>query len=61
MPGSSADYVDQTIREKRLIEPSVGELAVDMARPTFIKVKRIHLNPETLDHYALSWEICQVL
>ena len=30
-------------------------LAVDMARPTCIRVKIEHLYPETLDHFNLPW------
>jgi hypothetical protein len=31
-------------------------LAIDLSRPTWIKVKRKWLLPETLDHYCLPWE-----
>lgn len=29
---------------------------MDLSRPTYIKVHRKHLSPETLDHYVLPWE-----
>jgi hypothetical protein len=31
-------------------------MAIDLSRPTWIKVKRKWLLPETLDHYYLPWE-----
>jgi hypothetical protein len=31
-------------------------LAIDLHRPTFIKVNRKYLHPDTLDHYGLPWE-----
>ena len=31
-------------------------MAIDLSRPTWIKVKRKYLLPETLDHYYLPWE-----
>ena len=31
-------------------------MAINLSRPTWIKVKRKWLLPETLDHYYLPWE-----
>ena len=33
-----------------------NSMAIDLSRPTWIKVKRKWLLPETLDHYYLPWE-----
>ena len=33
-----------------------NSMAIDLSRPTWIKIKRKWLLPETLDHYYLPWE-----
>ena len=33
-----------------------GEMVMDLARPTYIRVQRKHLSPETLDIYNLPWD-----
>jgi hypothetical protein len=40
-------------REKR---PGDIERVIDLSRPTYIKVNRKYLLPDTLDHYHLPWE-----
>ena len=40
-------------REKR---PGDREWAIDLSRPTYIKVNRKYLLPDTLDAYQLPWE-----
>ncbi|KAL8757990.1 MAG: hypothetical protein Q9184_004061 [Pyrenodesmia sp. 2 TL-2023] len=36
--------------------PRVDRKVVDVSRPTFIKVHRKHMSPDTLDAYDLPWE-----
>ena len=38
----------------------LGQQIMDLKRPTYIKVRREHLSPETLDVYDLPWEYDRV-
>ena len=46
--------INHTNRLPRPSPPLSG--AISIARPTFIKVNRKYLEPETLDTYAIEWE-----
>ena len=52
-----AGYSENSMREK-LDErgKSRGKKIMDLTRPTYIKVHRKHLSPDTLDLYDLPWE-----
>jgi len=41
---------------KKKQERASSALAIDLHRPTFIKVNRKYLHPDTLDYYGLPWE-----
>lgn len=51
---AQAEAVLKKKKEKERKEQNT--MAVDLSRPTWIKVKRKWLLPETLDHYDLPWE-----
>lgn len=36
------------------------EIKIKVTRPTYIKVHREHISPETLDEYSLPWELDEV-
>lgn len=55
-----AGYSDESI-ERMLANEGKGEKEekkkiMDLTRPTYIKVHRKHLSPDTLDAYSLPWE-----
>lgn len=57
---SLAGYSDESI-ERILTREAKGEKQepkkiMDLSRPTYIKVHRKHLSPDTLDAYSLPWE-----
>ena len=55
--GYSDAHIDEVLhrkREKR--REGDREWAIDLSRPTFIKVNRKYLSPATLDHFHLPWE-----
>jgi hypothetical protein len=52
-PGYSPEYVEEVLHKKKAERAT---LAIDLQRPTFIKVNRKYLHPDTLDHYGLPWE-----
>lgn len=54
--GYSPDYIDDVLDEKKKNRGHGSELAIDLDRPTYIRVQIKHLLPETLDHYLLPWE-----
>ncbi|KAK5938556.1 hypothetical protein PMZ80_009528 [Knufia obscura] len=64
--GYSPDYIEDILDEKsrksalvtrkHSTRTSERQLAIDMSRPTYIRVKEEHLLPETLDEYGLPWE-----
>lgn len=60
--GYSLDYIDDIMEEKKQLVRSTSrrnkenQLAIDMGRPTYIRVQVRHLLPETLDFYQLPWE-----
>lgn len=58
--GYSESHIETILhkkREKRDAERKENSLAlVDLSRPTYIKVNRKYLSPETLDRYQLPWE-----
>ncbi|RVX67647.1 hypothetical protein B0A52_08176 [Exophiala mesophila] len=51
--GYSAEYVDEVLHKKKKEKPT---LAIDLHRPTYIKVNRKYLHPDTLDAYGLPWQ-----
>ena len=56
--GYSDSRIDQMLRAKseKHSSSNTQEWAIDLSRPTFIKVNRKYLSPDTLDHYRLPWE-----
>jgi hypothetical protein len=49
----------EAVLQKKAVESQkkqTNTMAIDLSRPTWIKVKREWLLPETLDHYYLPWE-----
>jgi hypothetical protein len=53
--GYSPEYVEEILHKKKQ-ERASSALAIDLHRPTFIKVNRKYLHPDTLDYYGLPWE-----
>ena len=59
--GYSPDYIEDILDSKRKSldrrhsQHGANKLAVDIARPTYIRVKLEHLYPETLERYNLPW------
>ncbi|KIW98306.1 uncharacterized protein Z519_01890 [Cladophialophora bantiana CBS 173.52] len=51
--GYSPEYIDEVLHKKKAERAT---LAIDLHRPTYIKVNRKYLLPDTLDHYGLPWE-----
>jgi len=55
--GYSEEHIDSILHEKKEHRHSHDQsLAIDLQRPTFIKVHRQYLHPDTLDSYHLPWE-----
>lgn len=54
--GYSNARIEELMKGKRETRPGDREWAIDMTRPTYIKVNRKYLSPDTLDHYQLPWE-----
>lgn len=60
--GYSSDYIEDILEEKKtaLVRRSSrrteNQLAIDAARPTYIRVQIRHLYPETLNEYGLPWD-----
>lgn len=62
--GYDPDYIEDILEEKkqkrdaltRRISKREAEMALDLRRPTYIRVRKIHLHPDTLDYYRLPWE-----
>ena len=52
------DLKKKAIEEERVkwLEEAIAKKTRDLARPTYIKVHRKHLSPETLDEFSLPWE-----
>ena len=53
--GYSHEHI-QRILIKRREKTVENSKAIDLSRPTYIKVHRKWLSPDTLDHYDLPWE-----
>ncbi|KKY27590.1 putative myosin heavy [Phaeomoniella chlamydospora] len=53
--GYSVDHIEAILKEKRE-KKQEESLAVDVSRPTWIKVHRKYLHPETLEAYGLPWD-----
>lgn len=51
--GYSSDYIEEVLHKKKEEKTT---LAIDLHRPTYIKVNRKYLHPDTLDAYGLPWE-----
>jgi hypothetical protein len=56
--GYTEAQAEAVLRKKKaeVEKKAQNVLAIDLSRPTWIKVKRKWLLPETLDHYYLPWE-----
>ncbi|KAJ9662598.1 hypothetical protein H2198_001270 [Neophaeococcomyces mojaviensis] len=60
--GYSTDYIDDIMEEKKQLVRSSSQrnkenrLAIDIRRPTYIRVQVRDLLPETLDYYQIPWE-----
>ncbi|KIW13701.1 hypothetical protein PV08_08892 [Exophiala spinifera] len=53
--GYSPEYIEEILHKKKQ-EKANKALAIDLQRPTYIKVNRKYLHPDTLDYYGLPWE-----
>lgn len=51
--GYSNEYIEEVLHKKK---EEKATLAIDLHRPTYIKVNRKYLHPDTLDVYGLPWE-----
>ncbi|KAL2416818.1 hypothetical protein ABEF95_005688 [Exophiala dermatitidis] len=51
--GYSIEYIEEVLHKKKAEQAT---LAIDLQRPTYIKVNRKYLHPDTLDAYNLPWE-----
>ncbi|ETI20887.1 hypothetical protein G647_07230 [Cladophialophora carrionii CBS 160.54] len=51
--GYTPEEIEEVLHKKKAQRAT---LAIDLHRPTFIKVNRKYLHPDTLDHYGLPWE-----
>ena len=55
--GYSEESIQKTLEGKENKEGrGRGRKIMDLTRPTYIKVHRKHLSPDTLDLYELPWE-----
>lgn len=54
--GYTEEQAEAVLRKKKMKKKEQNTMAIDLSRPTWIKVKRKWLLPETLDHYNLPWE-----
>lgn len=55
--GYSEAHIDTILREKREnIDEVRHDISLDPARPTWVKVNRKYLHPDTLEAYNLPWE-----
>ena len=57
--GYSEAHIESILREKRK-KVEDNTLAMDLSRPTWIKVNRKYLVPETLEAYNLPWDFYEV-
>lgn len=53
--GYSEDSIEKTLKGKEEKKHKDKKI-MDLTRPTYIKVHRKHLSPDTLDLYDLPWE-----
>ncbi|KIX96007.1 uncharacterized protein Z520_08262 [Fonsecaea multimorphosa CBS 102226] len=51
--GYSPEYVDEVLKKKREERTALN---INLQRPTYLKVNRKYLHPDTLDRYGLPWE-----
>lgn len=58
--GHTAEQIEQILKYSRKARRRSVAGASDPARPTYTKVKRKYLLPETLDKYGLPWELDRV-
>ena len=62
LPGYSPDYIEDILESNKrdlarsTSHRSANSLALEISRPTYIRVKLEHLYPETLDKYNLPWD-----
>ncbi|RMZ84716.1 hypothetical protein DV737_g922, partial [Chaetothyriales sp. CBS 132003] len=55
--GYSDERIDRVLHDKRKArDDSENAWALDLSKPTFIKVNRKYLMPDTLDYFNLPWE-----
>ena len=50
------DKVERLEKLLKMDAPKPPKPSLDLSRPTYIKVHRKHMDPETLDEYELPWE-----
>lgn len=53
--GYSLEHIEEVLHRKRE-KNKERDWAIDVSRPTYIKVRRKYLHPDTLDAYHLPWE-----
>lgn len=54
--GYSAESIERILAKEGKGEKEGQKKIMDLTRPTYIKVHRKHLSPDTLDAYSLPWE-----
>ncbi|KAL8795228.1 MAG: hypothetical protein Q9195_002239 [Heterodermia aff. obscurata] len=54
--GYSEDSIEKTLKGKKGEKGDKGQKIMDLTRPTYIKVHRKYLSPDTLDLYNLPWQ-----
>ena len=54
--GYSSESIERVLKEDGSKGKGEQKKIMDLARPTYIKVHRKHLSPDTLDAYDLPWE-----
>lgn len=52
----SSQILYATSRDKKIARPTESTRTVNPSKPTYVKVHRKHLSPDTLDEYDLPWE-----
>ena len=58
--GYSDESIERILAKEGKCEKEGQKKIADFSRPTYIKVHRKHLSPDTLDAYSLPWELDEV-